>query len=234
VRFETTRWSLVLAASGDDSTARRALASLCETYWYPLYAFIRRSGRSVDDARDLTQAFIASLIERGDFEGLSAERGRFRSFLLAALRHFLANDSARARTQKRGGGLATLPLAFDAGEGRYAREPAAPATPETIFERRWALTVIEQVLADLRSEADREGRTTEFDRLKACLLGGAPAGGYAAVAAELSTTEGAVKAAVHRLRRRFQRGLRRHISETVLDPADVDDEIRFLIRALDA
>jgi RNA polymerase sigma-70 factor (ECF subfamily) len=222
----------VLAAAGDDSTARRALASLCETYWYPLYAFIRRSGRSADEAPDLTQAFIASLIDRGDFGRLSAERGRFRSFLLASLRHFLANDAARARTLKRGGGTTLLPLPSGEGEGRYLREPAAPATPETLFERQWALTVIEQVLADLRAEASREGRAGEFDRLKACLLGDPPAGGYRSVAESLSTSEGAIKTAVHRLRRRFQRALRRHIAETVLDPADVDDELRFLIRAL--
>jgi RNA polymerase sigma factor (sigma-70 family) len=234
VRFETTQWSLVVAAGGDDSSAsREALAALCRIYWYPLYAYVRRQGRSADDARDLTQAFFASLIERRDFDDLHEERGRFRAFLLASLRHFLANDDVRRQALKRGGGVALLPLPFDDAEGRYRHEPAEPATPETIFERRWALTVIDRVLADLRRDSVEAGRADEFDRLKACLLGDTPPGGYRALAAELATTEGAIKVAAHRLRRRFQAALRRHIAETVLDPAAIDDEIRYLIRALD-
>jgi RNA polymerase sigma-70 factor (ECF subfamily) len=234
VRFETTQWSVVLAAGGDDSSAsREALATLCRIYWYPLYAYVRRQGRSADDARDLTQAYFTSLIERRDFDDLREERGRFRAFLLASLNHFLANDGVRRRALKRGGGVATLPLAFDDAEGRYRYEPVEPATPEMIFERRWALTVIDQVLAELRRESLEAGRADEFDRLKACLLGATPPGGYRAVAEELATTEGAVKVAAHRLRRRFQAALRRHIAETVLDPAEIDDEIRYLIRALE-
>jgi RNA polymerase sigma-70 factor (ECF subfamily) len=233
-RFDTTQWSLVLAAGSDDSSAaRRALAALCEAYWYPLYAFVRRRGYDADRARDLTQGFFASLLARRSFDDLRAERGRFRSFLLAALGHFLANQSAYRRAARRGGGAEPLPLAWDTAEGRYVHEPAQPATPETIFERRWALTVIDAALAEMRREwsARRDERT--FERLKACLLGEAPPGGYAAVAADLGTTEGAVKVAVHRLRRRFRDVLRAHIAETVADPADVDDEIRFLIRTLD-
>lgn len=233
MRFDTTRWSLVLAAGGDDAASREALAALCEAYWYPLYAFVRRQGRDSEDARDLTQAFLASLLERRDFEKLREERGRFRSFLLASLKHFLANDAARQRTLKRGGDVTLLPLTVDEAEGRYRHEPAAPATPETIFERRWALTVIDRVMAEVRADAERRGTRDQFDRLKACLLGGAPDGGYVAVAEALSMSDGAVKVAVHRLRRRFQQALREHIAGTVLDPADVDDEIRFLIRALD-
>jgi RNA polymerase sigma-70 factor (ECF subfamily) len=233
VRFDTTRWSLVLAAGGDDPASRAALATLCEAYWYPLYAFVRRQGRSADDARDLTQAFLASLLERRDVERVRQERGRFRSFLLASLKHFLANETARLQTLKRGGGIKFLPLTVHEAEGRYRYEPAAPATPETIFERRWALTVIDRVMTELRGEAVRQGGGDQFDRLKSCLLGGAPEGGYAAVGRELSMSDGAVKVAVHRLRRRFQRALREHIAGTVLDPADVDDEIRFLIHALD-
>ena len=198
-----------------------------------MYAFVRRQGCTPEDARDLTQSYFALLIERRDFEELREDRGRFRSFLLASLGHFLANDGVRRRALKRGGGVATLPLALDGAEGRYRCEPVEPATPEMIFERRWALIVIDQVLADLRKEAGAVGRLDEFDRLKACLLGAAPAGGYRAVADELGTTEGAVKVAVHRLRRRFQGALRRHIAETVLDPAEIDDEIRYLIRALE-
>jgi RNA polymerase sigma factor (sigma-70 family) len=235
VRFDTTRWSLVLAAGADDSTeARRALSSLCEAYWYPLYAFVRRRGEAPDDARDLTQAFFASLLERRSFDGLAPERGRFRAFLLAALKHFLANEAARARTQKRGGGLTVGPLivGVDSAEGHYQREPAGGCTPETLFERRWALTVIERVLEELRSRWASDGKAREFDALKECLLGQSPRGGYAAVAEELGMTPGAVKTAVHRLRRRFHDALRRHIAETVADPAQIEDEIQYLITAL--
>ena len=231
--FETTRWSVVVAAGGDDSSAARAaLATLCETYWYPLYAYVRRRGTSPDDARDLTQGFLASLLERRDFEHLHQERGRFRAFLLASLQHFVANEAARHRAQKRGGDITFLPLAFDDAEGRYRIEPEDSVTPETLYERRWALTVIDRVLADLRREWHAAGDEAEFDELKACLLGVNPAGGYAAIAVRLGSSEGAVKTAVHRLRRSFQAALRKDIAETVSDPADVDDEIKYLVRAL--
>jgi len=231
--FETTRWSLVVAAGGDDpSAARAALAALCETYWYPLYAYVRRRGANADDARDLTQGFLTSLLERRDFQRLDQERGRFRAFLLASLKHFLANDVARRDAQKRGGGVVLLPLAFDEAEGRYRFEPVEPGTPETLYERRWALTVIERVLVRLREEWEADARGAEFDELKACLLGQGPAGGYAAIAEKLGSTEGAVKVAVHRLRRKFQAELRRDIVETISDPGEVEDEIRYLIRAL--
>jgi RNA polymerase sigma-70 factor (ECF subfamily) len=224
---------VVVAAGGDDSSAARAaLATLCETYWYPLYAYVRRRGTSPDDARDLTQGFLTSLLERRDFEHVRQERGRFRAFLLASLQHYLANDFAQRRALKRGGGITVLPLAFDEAEGRYRIEPKESTTPETLYERRWALTVIDRVLGQLRREWETDGREAEFDELKSCLLGLNPAGGYAAMAARLGTTEGAVKTAVHRLRRRFQVELRTHIAETVFDPSDVDDEIRFLVRAL--
>jgi DNA-directed RNA polymerase specialized sigma24 family protein len=174
--FETTHWSVVLAAGGDDSqAARTALAALCEAYWYPLYAYIRRWGATADDAGDLTQAFLTSLLERRDFTGLSQERGRFRAFLLASLRHFLANDAARRRSQKRGGGAATVPLESDAAEHRYLVEPVDAETPERLYERRWALIVIDRVLLALRREAEAEGRTAEFDAIKACMLGRAAA-----------------------------------------------------------
>jgi DNA-directed RNA polymerase specialized sigma24 family protein len=234
VSFETTHWSLVVAAGSDDSSAARAaLGALCETYWYPLYAYVRRSGASADDARDLTQGFLASLIERRDLAGLHQDRGRFRAFLLASLKHFLANDRARRRTQKRGGGALPVPLSFDDAEGRYRIEPAEPETPETLYDRRWALTVIDRVLAHIRQEWEARGRGAEFDQLKACLLGQAPAGGYVAIAGRLGTTEAAVKVGVHRLRRRFQARLRRDIAETVSDAAEIDDEIRYLVRALE-
>ena len=232
--FDTTHWSLVAAAGGDDSAARAALSRLCEIYWYPLYAYVRRRGTNPDDARDLTQGFLASLLERRDFENLQRERGRFRSFLLASLQNFIANDFARQRAQKRGGDAVLLPLAFEDAEGRYSVEPAEPATPQTLYERRWALTVIERVLADLREEWKSAARVAEFDELKSCLLGEAPDGGYAEIAERLHASEGSVRAAVHRLRRKFHKRLKKDIGDTVMDPADIDDEIRYLIRALDA
>jgi DNA-directed RNA polymerase specialized sigma24 family protein len=233
VSFETTRWSLIVAAGGDNSTtARAALATLCEIYWYPLYAYVRRRGTNADEARDLTQGFLTTLLERRDFEHVRQERGRFRAFLLASFQHFLANDLAQRRALKRGRGLTFLPLAFDEAEGRYRIEPTDTTTPETLYERRWTLTVIDRVLAELRREWEASGREAEFDGLKSCLLGTNPAGGYAAIAGRLGTSEGAVKTAVHRLRRRFQAALRTDIAETVSDPADVDDEIRYLVRAL--
>jgi RNA polymerase sigma-70 factor (ECF subfamily) len=235
--FETTRWSLVLAAGGENSSAARdALASLCEAYWYPLYAYVRRRGADADDARDLTQGFLTSLLERRDFGRLRPDRGRFRAFLLASLKHFLSNDAARQRALKRGGGVVPLPLvfddAFDNAEQRYRIEPIESATPETLYERRWAFMLIERVLSQLRQEWERKGRAAEFDALKESLLQSAPAAGYAAVAERLGTTEGNIRVAVHRLRRSFQIRLRQHISETVADPGDVDDEIRYLVRAV--
>ncbi len=214
--------------------ARTALAALCEAYWYPLYAYIRRRGATAEDARDLTQGFLTSLLERQDFAHLRRERGRFRAFLLASLKQFLANDAARQRTLKRGGGAMLLPLVFDAAEQRYAFEPIDASTPETLYERRWALTLIERVLAQLRHEWQGAGRAEEFDALKSSLLHGPPAGGYASAAERLGTTEGALKVSVHRLRRKFQTRLREYIAETIADPSDLDDELRFLIRAVDA
>ena len=224
----------MLAAGGEDSrAARTALATLCEAYWYPLYAYVRRWGARPDDAGDLTQAFLTSLLERQDFKGLSQDRGRFRAFLLASLRHFLANDAARRSSQKRGGGTATVALQSDDAEHRYLVEPVDVATPEKLYERRWALTVIDRVLAELRQEAEAEGRAAEFDAIKTSMLGRATPGSYAAIAAGLGISEGAVRVAVHRLRRKFQARLKQDIAATVSSPEEVDDEIRYLIKALD-
>jgi RNA polymerase sigma factor (sigma-70 family) len=231
--FDTTRWSLVLAAGGGDRVAAQAaLASLCESYWYPLYAYVRRRGRSPDDARDLTQAFFASLLERRDFEHVDRELGRLRAFLLASLKHFIANEFARDQALKRGGGVSPISLTVDSAEEQYAREPADATTPETLYERRWALAVIDRVLAGVREEWRTHKREHEFDALRSCLLGSAPPGGYAATAVQLGMSEGAVKTAVHRLRRRFRAQLRTDIAETVADASEIDEEIRYLIRAL--
>jgi RNA polymerase sigma-70 factor (ECF subfamily) len=231
--FDTTRWSVIAAARGPDpDAARAALSTLCEAYWYPVYAFIRRWGADPEAARDLTQGFFASLLERRDFELVRPERGRFRTFLLASAKHFLLNEAARGRAAKRGGGAALLPLAFDEAEGRYQFEPADVTTPETLYERRWALTLIERVLAGLRTDWNASGRVAEFDELKESLLGDGPTGGYAEAARRVGTTEGALKVAAHRLRRRFQARLRREIGDTVADQAEIDDEIQYLVRAL--
>ena len=231
--FDTTRWSIIAAARGSDpDAARAALSTLCEAYWYPLYAFIRRWGADPDAARDLTQAFFTSLLERRDIEHVRPERGRFRTFLLASAKHFLLNEAARGRAAKRGGGVAPVPLAFDEAEGRYQFEPVDEATPETLYERRWALTVLERVLAAVQAKWQQAGRGSEFEVLKASLLGEGPAGGYAAAAQELGSTEGAVKVAVHRLRKTFRTELRAAIAETVSDPDEVDEELKYLERAL--
>ena len=224
---------MIAAARGTDpEAARAALSTLCEAYWYPLYAFIRRWGADPDAARDLTQGFFASLLERRDIEQVRPERGRFRTFLLASAKHFLLNEAARGRAAKRGGGVLPLPLAFDAAEGRYQVEPADLMTPETLYERRWALTVVERVIAAVQAKWQKTGRGAEFDVLKASLLGEGPPGGYAAAAQTLGTSEGAVKIAVHRLRKAFRTELRAAIAETVSDPTDVDEELKYLERAL--
>lgn len=231
--FDTTRWSVIAAARGTDpEAARAALSTLCESYWYPLYAFIRRWGADPEAARDLTQGFFASLLERRDIEQVRPERGRFRTFLLASAKHFLLNEAARGRAAKRGGGVSLLPLAFDEAEGRYQVEPADLMTPETLYERRWALTIVERVVAAVQAKWQKTGRGTEFAVLKTSLLGEGPPGGYAAAAQTLGTSEGAVKVAVHRLRKAFRTELRAAIAETVSDPADVDEELKYLERAL--
>lgn len=223
-----------MQAAGADATseARAALTALCETYWTPLYWYVRRQGHDADAAQDLTQAFLARLIEKHDVRNVRRERGRFRSFLLAALKHFLLNDAQSQRAVKRGGGVTTLPLEFDTAEGKYLKEPRDTRTPETTFDRRWALTVLDRVLQRLRREATGADKVAEFDVLKPSLLGESPPGGYQTWGGELGLTEGAVKVAVHRLRRRFQRVLRDEIAQTVSTEAEVEDEIRFLLSAL--
>jgi RNA polymerase sigma-70 factor (ECF subfamily) len=231
--FVTTHWSVVLAAGRGDSTrARDALAELCRSYWYPLYAYTRRRGCSPHDAQDLTQEFFARLLERQDLAQVSPERGRFRSFLLASLNHFLANEWDKARAAKRGGGQPLLRLDGASAEGRYALEPAGDDTPETLFDRQWALTLLERVLARLREEFGAAGKTRLFDRLKDSMAGERGDAGYAQAAAELGMTEGNVKVAVHRLRKRYRERLREEIAQTVVSPAEVEEEIRHLFTAL--
>jgi RNA polymerase sigma-70 factor (ECF subfamily) len=232
--FHTTHWSVVLAArEGHSSQAQQALSELCQSYWYPLYAFIRRRGNGPTEAEDLTQAFFARLLEKDFIGDLTPGRGRFRSFLLAALKHFLANEWDRARAEKRGGGKPLLSLDDDQAESRYRVEAVDHTTPETLFEQRWAWTVLEQVMARLRQEFVSTEKAELFEHLKSFLLVGKPdAKAYAEVADRTGLKEGTVKVAVHRLRRRYGELLRAQIAQTVADPTDVEDELRYLIRVL--
>ncbi len=219
---------------GGSSQGPQALAALCEIYWYPLYAYVRRQGYNADDAQDLTQAFFARLIEKRDVRGARQERGRFRSFLLASMKHFLLNEARHWRVLKRGGGQTPLALDLETAEGRYLREIPDTSTPETLFDRQWALTVLGRALSRVRREAVEADKAREFDALKGCLTGEIPHGSYRALGTALGLSEGAVKVAVHRLRQRFQRTLRAEISETVLTAADVEEEIHYLFRAITA
>jgi RNA polymerase sigma-70 factor (ECF subfamily) len=230
-QFPTTRWTLVVAAGAPDAKEpRSALVALCEGYWYPLYAYLRRRGYSADQAQDLIQAFFMRVLEGRYLNRADPEKGRFRSFLLTSLKFFVADEGDRHRAHKRGGG-AVLPLEFSSGEGRYQREPSHDETPERIFERRWALSVLDRVVEKLRDEFVEHGRPDHFDRLKVFLLGHSDAP-YAALAIEMNTSEGALKVAIHRLRKRYRELLRQEIADTVVDPAEVESELRFLASAL--
>jgi RNA polymerase sigma-70 factor (ECF subfamily) len=230
-QFPTTRWTLVVAAGDSDrKEARSAMVSLCENYWYPLYAYLRRCGYSRDRAQDLTQEFFIRVLEGRYLDRADPEKGRFRSFLLTSLKFFVADEADRDRAHKRGGGM-VVPLEFSSAEERYQREPADDETPERIFERRWALSVLDRVVERLRNEFVQHGRSEHFERLKVLLLGQSDAP-YAALAREMKTSEGALKVAVHRLRKRYRELFRQEIADTVADPAQVESELRFLAGAL--
>jgi RNA polymerase sigma-70 factor (ECF subfamily) len=231
--FTTTHWSVVLAAADtEDAQGREALATLCQVYWYPLYAFVRRQGHSPHDAQDLTQEFFMRLLEKDYLGDVDRSKGKFRSFLLVTLKHFLSKEWARAKTLKRGGGNKLVPLDTLSAEDRYRLEPEDNATPESLFERRWALTLLEQVLTRLSEEYETTGKRAMFEQLQGCLTGDGHLLPYAELAARLGMTEGAVKVAVHRLRHRYRGVLREEIAQTVADPAEIDDEIRQLFAAL--
>lgn len=232
-QFLTTHWSVVLAAADTSSPqAPQALATLCQAYWYPLYAFVRRQGHSPHDAQDLTQAFFARLLEKGYLKDVDRQRGRFRSFLLASLKHFLANQWDRARALKRGGGQQVISLDERDAESRYALEPKDEQSADRLYERRWALLLLERVLGRLKQEFVSAGKAGLFEALKGVLSAGSGALPYAEVAARLGTSEAAVKVAVHRLRRRYRELLRAEIAQTVASPAEVEDEIRYLFAVL--
>ena len=220
----------MLAARAGREPAGDALAELCRVYWYPLYAFVRRQGHDAHDAQDLTQDFFARLIGKEWLAGVARERGRFRAWLLAAMKHFLANEWDKSRARKRGSGQVLISLDAADAESRYAHDAADYATADKLYDRRWALTLLDQVLARLREEMAAAGRVEHFETLKFSLTGEKHA--YAEVAAALGTSEGAVKVAVHRLRDRYRQLIRAEIAETVATPEEVEDELRELFAAL--
>ncbi len=221
-------------AAGDSGSPghRRALEELCGAYWYPVYAFIRLSGRDPDAAQDLAQGFFAQLLEKQTLKAADQERGRFRSFLLAALKFYLSNEQQRGRAQKRGGGLVPIPLDGDTAERQYSVEPAEEHTPETLFERRWALALLEQALDRLREEVKRSASPERSLRLVGCLTSDDARGRYRQLAAELEMNESAVKVAVHRMRRRFGELLREDVAHTVEGPEKVEEELRHLFAVI--
>ena len=233
-RFGSTRWSVVLAACATPSPdADRALAVLCEQYWFPLYAFARRQGHDAETAQDLAQGFFTRLLEKRDIRPAGPEGGRFRTFLLRAFEHYVSNERGRAAAWKRGGRAVTLTLDFSAAEQRYCHDPADNRTPEKLYARRWVMTLLDTVLRQLRREHEECGKGALFEALARLGLTAerAPVP-YRDLARELGMSETAVKVAVHRLRRRYRELIRETVAQTLSDPADVEDEIRFLFSAL--
>jgi RNA polymerase sigma-70 factor (ECF subfamily) len=231
--FVTTHWSVVLAArEGNSAAAQVALAELCETYWYAIYAYVRRRGHMPENAADLTQGFFARFLQKNFLGDLTPGTGRFRSFLLACCQHFLANEWDKVQTLKRGAGKTLLSLDDDSAEDRYKFEPVDHMTPEIMYDRRWACTVLEQVLDQLRDDFAKSERAELFDEIKVFLSPDQAGSSYAEVGLRTGLKESAVKVAVHRMRRRYGELLRAEIAKTVADPHDVQDEVRHLIAVL--
>jgi RNA polymerase sigma-70 factor (ECF subfamily) len=231
--FTTTHWTMVLSARRSDSPqAAEALEKLCRTYWYPLYAYVRRRGHAPHDAQDLTQEFFARLLGNNYLGAVDREKGKFRSFLLASLNHFLSNERDRANAAKRGGGRTVISLDETVAEGQYQLEPASDVSPEKVFEQRWAVTLLDQAFKRLREEFAAAGKAELFDQLKPFLAEGASSGDYASVGAQLHMTPSAVAVAVHRLRQRYGELVRAEIANTVASPADIEDEMRHLLAVL--
>lgn len=229
--FATTRWSLVVAATGGSGSAD-ALEELCRLYWFPIYAVVRRSGKSSEDAKDLTQGFFAMLLERRTLDLADDSRGRFRSFLLTALKRFLINEWRREQAFKRGGGREPVPLDADLAERLYAREDEQGRTPDELFDRRWALAMLDAAMGGLEAEYRGAGRTDEFARMMPTLTAGRGETDYAELARASGSTEGAVRVAVHRLRKRFRILIREEVARTVIREEDVDEEMAALMAAL--
>ncbi len=231
--FTRTHWSVVLAAGAVNSPeALEALEKLSHSYWYPLYAYIRRRGYEPDEAQDLTQDFFLRLLEKNYLANADPGKGKFRSFLLASLNHFLANDYRRAQAAKRGGGQVLISIDEASAEGRYALEPVSTLTPEKIYERRWALTLFDRALERLEVELTRTGKTKQYAYFKPFLTREPGEGDYASVAAELGMTAGAVTVGVHRLRQRYRELVQEEIAQTLSNPADLEEELRYLLTLL--
>jgi RNA polymerase sigma-70 factor (ECF subfamily) len=231
--FRTTHWSVVMQAGAPESgESKQALEELCRTYWFPIYGYIRSRGYSPDDAQDLVQAFFERFLEKNYLESVNAQRGKFRSFLLASVNHFLSNEWDRARAQKRGGGKVIESLDAEDAEGRYLHELADSETPESMFERNWAETVLASVLERLRDECNAGGRAGRFEALKGFLVGDKGELSFAEAADRLGVTEAAVKSFVRRLRLRYRELFREELAKTVDDPAQIEEELRHLVAIL--
>jgi RNA polymerase sigma factor (sigma-70 family) len=231
--FATTRWSIVFAAGQEGSReSRGALEALCQSYWFPVYTYVRRHATAAQDAQDLTQSFFAHLLDSEAIGKADPERGRFRAFLLTAVKNFLANEREKGRAEKRGAGKVPLRLDFESGETRYQIEPAHQLTPERLFERRWVLALIDQVLEGLRSELTAEGKGEHFELLKEGIVGEMTAEAYERAAAALGVTPAAAKQAAYRLRKRYRELFRQEVARTVAGDAEIDDEIGRLLGIL--
>jgi len=231
--FATTHWSLVVSAGKPEGKeAREALSSLCQRYWFPLYAYVRRRVPNLQEAQDLTQEFFLRLIEKNAVARATPERGRFRSFLLASLDNFLANEWDRANAIKRGGGHEVLPLDLSAGESRLNLEPTHNLTPQRLYEREWTLTLLGLAMDGLRADCESTGKLRQFELLQGALSGDGEKLNYSSIAAELQMTEDAVRQAAHRLRKRYRELLRAEVAQTVSNPDEVDEEIRSLLATL--
>ena len=232
-RFATTRWSIVLAAGQSSAPQQKqALETLCQSYWFPLYAYLRRRGYESHQAEDLTQEFFARMLEKQDFRSADPKCGKFRSFLLVRLKYFLSDQRDRDQAQKRGGGRKVLSLNSENAEGQYSLEPATQLSPEMLFEKAWALTVLERTMGRLEAEMASKGRQELFDHLKVYLTTDKDDIPYQDMATELSMTEGSVRVAVHRLRRQYRKFLRDEVAQTVADDDQIDEEMGSLFAAL--
>jgi RNA polymerase sigma-70 factor (ECF subfamily) len=228
--FQTTHWSLVLQAAGGDSAV--ALERLCRAYWYPLYAFVRREGHDPHEAEDLTQGFFELFLAKHYLKDVDRDKGRFRSFLLVSMKHFLANEWKKANRQKRGGQVRTVSFDTLAAEERYRLEPAGESSADLVFDRRWAKAILDTVMQKLRAEFEQAGKADRFGDLGALLFQEPPPGRYAQLAAQWKVTESGVRSSVQRIRQRYAALFREEIAATVSDPRDVDGEIAHLMRAL--
>jgi RNA polymerase sigma factor (sigma-70 family) len=231
--FPQTRWSVVVAARRETSEeSAAALETICRSYWYPLYAYARRSGHSAHDAQDLTQEFFARLLSKRWLDAADREKGKLRTFLIAALKKFMAKEWRRASAQKRGGGKVHLPIDTAFAESRYAADTAIPLRPEEAFEQQWALTLLDVTIARVRQELGDAGYPERFEEMKTCLMAERGTIEYAAIAGRLGMSEGTARVAVHRLRKRFRQIFREEIAQTLSDEADLEGELRHLARAL--